>query len=97
MSKIYLVKKRTMHETWCLVVDDDANVAGARALENDGVYPMPIGHPGKVVGVSVFDLRDSAPKEIADHVEKIMSREVQATPRKGEKGYTKGDGRGPAR
>lgn len=38
MSKIYLVKKRTMHETWCLVVDDDANVAGARALENDGVY-----------------------------------------------------------
>ena len=49
-----------------------------------------------ITGDSV-DLRDSAPKEIADHVEKIMSREVQATPRKGEKGYTKGDGRGPAR
>lgn len=37
MGKIYLVKKRVMHETWCLVVEDNPDTAGARALENDGV------------------------------------------------------------
>lgn len=97
MPKIYLVKKRVSHDTWCLVVEDDPETAGARALENDGVYPMPINHPGKVVGVSVFDLNDSTPKEISNHIEKIMSSQIKATPRKGEKGYNRGGGNGSTR